>query len=363
MAQDPGHRYTAFEPQIPDIPSVVEFVSTTSFWEAARPWLSRRGIELYEKPPQENPAKFRRTWWTPSVSTPASLPFARCVIDAPNTQKVFDYMIKLACGQDSVGRDVMLKLVDKNSPEYSIFQCLMQQQDLCTDPSTFPCVLPPLAILDTPHQYSIVTMPTWGSPFYIEEFQTMREVLHFMKCLLQGLVFLHANRIAHRDIFEYNVVVNCYRLDRDMDRLSEDLVDHRRRPDVLYALMDYDQSIYLPQVTSLEHCRRPAQEAWAGADMYRPDDRFTAEQALKFLNDSAMDVPQDALEAPLELGMEYGAMFDSEVYWSRLPPGLRASWTDYRAPPLPRSFWILNWLIQIPIFRRVIVPGRRFLGI
>ncbi|EJF65244.1 hypothetical protein DICSQDRAFT_124494 [Dichomitus squalens LYAD-421 SS1] len=307
----------------------------------------------------------------------------------------------------------MLKLVDKNSPEYSIFQCLMQQQDLFTDPSTFPCVLPPLAILDTPHQYSIVTMPTWGSPFYIEEFQTMREVLHFMKCLLQGLVFLHANRIAHRDIFEYNVVVNCYRLDRDMDRLSEDLVDHRRRPDVLYALMDYDQSIYLPQVTSLEHCRRPAQEAWAGADMYRPDDvcvgeptynpfaydvamlgnlfrvnfsravplmpalpalfdkmtthivsqRFTAEEALKFLNDSAMDVPQDALEAPLELGMEYGAMFDSEVYWSRLPPGLQASWTDYRAPPLPRSFWILNWLIQIPIFRRVIVPGRRFLGI
>ena len=53
----------------------------------------------------------------------------------------------------------MLKLVSKESSQYRIFQLLSQHEELFLDPKTFPCVLPPLAIMDTQHAYSIVTMP------------------------------------------------------------------------------------------------------------------------------------------------------------------------------------------------------------
>ena len=72
-------------------------------------------------------------------------------------------------------------------------------------------------------------------------------------------------------------MVNCYRLDQDRVRLQEDLRNHRRRSDVFYSLMDYDQSIQLPQDVSLKHCRRPANEAWAGADWYNPSDIYLGE--------------------------------------------------------------------------------------
>ncbi len=36
--------------------------------------------------------------------------------------------------------------------------------------------------------------------------------------------------------------------------------------------MDYDQSIKHPAHVCLKHFRRPAREAWAGAEQYRPDD-------------------------------------------------------------------------------------------
>ena len=67
--------------------------------------------------------------------------------------------IRLACAQDDAGRDVMLKLVDKDSDQYRIYEELMREQAIFRDYSTFPCVLPPTKILDTPHQYAIVAMP------------------------------------------------------------------------------------------------------------------------------------------------------------------------------------------------------------
>ncbi len=52
----------------------------------------------------------------------------------------------------------MLKLVDKDSAECGIFKDLLECSDF-SNSKTFPCVLPPVRILDTPHGYVIVTMP------------------------------------------------------------------------------------------------------------------------------------------------------------------------------------------------------------
>ncbi len=88
---------------------------------------------------------------------------------------------------------------------------------------------------------------------------------------------MHSHSIALelnivKDICEYNIVTNCYRLDQDQEQLQEDLHEHRRRNDVIWALMDYDQSIKHPNNVSLKHFRRPVEEAWSGSELYRPDD-------------------------------------------------------------------------------------------
>ena len=143
------------------------------FWEDARDWLLARGVRLYRIGPKSNKDS-TKVWHAPSVTTHAPLPFARAVWDDAPVEDIWtgvsaarslsiptdsELQSRLACGQDMLGRDIMLKLVDKGSSQYRIFQTLKQHEELFSDPNTFPGVLPPLAIIDTPHHYSIVTMP------------------------------------------------------------------------------------------------------------------------------------------------------------------------------------------------------------
>lgn len=58
-----------------------------------------------------------------------------------------------------MGRDLILKLVDKNSEQHRIFDELLQDIAVFCDSTTFPCILPPISIVETPHKYCIVAMP------------------------------------------------------------------------------------------------------------------------------------------------------------------------------------------------------------
>ncbi|RDX55193.1 hypothetical protein OH76DRAFT_874904 [Lentinus brumalis] len=386
------------------------------FWHAISAWLAHRDVQLYDLrlPESHSPDEWlSEVWYTPLVSTAAPLPFARCLQRDTALSSAIDTYPHLACGQDCLGRDVMLKLVDTNSHQYSIFETLLRQLDCFSDPRTFPCVLPPLAIFDTPHNYAVVSMPMWASPVHIEDMRTVREVLRFMECLIRGLKFLHANRIAHRDIWEDNIVVNCYRLDHCLEHLREDLRQHRESGDVYYALMDYDQSIQHPANASLKYFRRPALEAMCGSPLYRPDDvclgepdynpfafdvamlgnlfrahcveavpavpalaalfdamttrvqsqRFTAEEAWRFYTAETANLPHAVLDTTVQVCVNWSAINNPDVYWSIISPELQASWTHFRAPP--RSMWsyILNWFIGFPRCCQFIVITRRALGI
>ena len=55
----------------------------------------------------------------------------------------------------------MLKIMDIDSYQYRIYHALLRQVDTFADQNLFPCVLPPLAILDTPHNYAVVSMPMY----------------------------------------------------------------------------------------------------------------------------------------------------------------------------------------------------------
>ena len=57
-----------------------------------------------------------------------------------------------------LGRDVVLKLMDKNTDEYRICETLLQK-NRDADNAEFTDVLPPVAILDSPHGWSVAITP------------------------------------------------------------------------------------------------------------------------------------------------------------------------------------------------------------
>lgn len=63
--------------------------------------------------------------------------------------------------------------------------------------------------------------------------------------MLQGLVFLHEKRVAHRDIFETNIVMNAL--------VHPDVYyyDLRDPASVRYAYIDYDAALILPEATDI----------------------------------------------------------------------------------------------------------------
>ena len=83
------------------------------------------------------------------------------------------------------------------------------------------------------------------------------------------------------------MVVNHYRIDQDKALLREDLRQHRASDHVFYALMDFDQSIRLPQDCSPRQCWRPASESGVGAMIYKPNDTASGQPAY---NPFAFDV-------------------------------------------------------------------------
>ncbi|KAI0745684.1 hypothetical protein C8Q76DRAFT_704535 [Earliella scabrosa] len=305
----------------------------------------------------------------------------------------------------------MLKLVDKDSDQYRIFEELQSELAIFHDSSTFPCVLPPTKILDTPHHYAIVAMPMWGQTIEFTDLCNVGEVLRCMTCLLNGLSYLHSRRIAHRDICEYNVVTNCYRLDQDWEQLQKDLRDHWTKDDVVWALMDYDQSIKHPTNVSLKHYRRPTDEAWAGADIYRPDDvylgeptynpfafdvamlgnlfrvqfsdavsnvpalaamfdrmtthvyasRFTADEAYTFLQEETTSLTAEVLATAVELEPRWEALADTNIYWSRLGPHIQCTWRHFRTPPASRRGKLFSWIMGFPTCYKSIAFVRRLL--
>ena len=94
--------------------------------------------------------------------------------------------------------------------------------------------------------------------------------------------------MRQKDICEYNIVVNHFRLDQDhRSGLKNDLREHRRGDNVLYAFMDFDQSIQLPVDTSLKTCRRPFDESFHGSEIYKSDDALWG---APYYNPFAFDV-------------------------------------------------------------------------
>ena len=82
--------------------------------------------------------------------------------------------------------------------------------------------------------------------------------------------------------------------------------------------------------------------------------RFIAQEALDFFRENIEPHSQGVLDAPVTLRVNYQTILDPEVYWSKLTPHMQVHWTRFRAPPMPRWWYVLNWLMRVPVCGRII---------
>ena len=75
-----------------------------------------------------------------------------------------------------------------------------------------------------------------------------------------------------QDVTEVNVMVHYYRDNMYTASWGEELKRLRKENRICYALMDFDQSIILPNHTDLRKCLRPSHEADHGEGVYKPWD-------------------------------------------------------------------------------------------
>ncbi|KAI0670878.1 hypothetical protein C8Q78DRAFT_1069602 [Trametes maxima] len=304
----------------------------------------------------------------------------------------------------------MIKMVDSGTMELQIYHHLAECPDLY-EAHNFPCVLPPTTIINSPDRISFVAMPMWGSSLCIPEFDRIQQVLTFIRCTLTGLAYLHDHRIAHRDIHETNILVNFYSYDEDPECFDQRLREHNQGPAARYAIFDFDLSLQLPRQTSLKDCRRPSEEGFTGNSTYRPcdvyqgesyynpfafdvgclgnlfvyhfveaipavpslallfakmtthriDDRWTASEALAFVQDMEVELPSAVKQSCVTLKIDLDALDDPELYWSRLSPELQIAWQRHRVPPVSWNTRVLRWLITFEIGYAVVSSVRRFL--
>ncbi|OJT01669.1 hypothetical protein TRAPUB_7871 [Trametes pubescens] len=257
------------------------------FWEGYRSHFAALGINL-------GSMLKRDLWALPQweAASSAQHPFASCCAHEKLDEHVpYDLMSRsllrrMAYAQDTRRRDLVIKLTDKGSMEYNIYRRLAQSNTLY-DSREFAGVLSPTAVLDSPYQFAFIVMPMWGIKVRPQEFETLREVMTFIRHTLSGLAYLHHHRIAHRDIDKTNIMVNWYCTRSETDACAERLREHCRSPSVAYALFDFDLSIQLPPETPLDSCRRPAEEALQGKQLLQPGDVYQGE---RHYNPFAFDV-------------------------------------------------------------------------
>ncbi len=148
------------------------------FWEDARGWLADRGVYLYETNQYFVGDASGQQWLMPLTfpAVPAVPPYAVCVRPDPSLPRAFTWVVcqirtavawyidsslqgRNGYAQDAECRDMVIRLVQKGSDHYRIFQRLLKDEILFRNTADFPCVIPPVAVIDPPHKSAFAMSP------------------------------------------------------------------------------------------------------------------------------------------------------------------------------------------------------------
>ncbi|PIL33038.1 hypothetical protein GSI_04487 [Ganoderma sinense ZZ0214-1] len=375
-----------------------EWYQMKPFWRAYRPWLVARGFHLFEHRPEEGYSSYILP---PPTQCPPALPYA--IYGGIEADPSFQVPPppKFAPARDSYMRDVMIKLVKKGSEEHGIYQDLLHCSELSGQ--DFQGVLPPVAILDSQHDFSFVVMPRWGNYAPLHTFQTVGGALSLDAMSAQGkdvhstanawlsstqsLAFLHSRRIVHRDIDFHNIMVNYYVFafddgdafyphpsTRAVCLQTNQLVSGTpyQPPDLNLAEHDYNPFAY--DVGCLGNMFRTSYiDIVPAVPMLAPlfdqmtthviSERFKAADALAFLEDATRQLPGDVLCTRVQLKPTWDCLDDSNVYWAKVPPGFCTTPGLYRTPPPSLARRLLNAIAGYRIGWRILLFLRRVLRI
>ncbi|KAJ8468446.1 hypothetical protein ONZ51_g9638 [Trametes cubensis] len=353
-------------------------------------------------------------WYMPATTSGAGpRPYAlRCHHDGQVDSRPLSLLKRLGYCHGLLKEDVVVKLIDKGAMGDQIYRYLGRCEALYSS-DAFPCVLPPTAIVASPYEFTFAAMPMWGFMPKVTGFDTIREIAAYIRCTLTGLAFLHDHRIAHRDIHEWNIMVNRYRHDGQLDRRTQSPHDYYSSPSVLYAFIDFNLALQLPPATSLKYCRRPADEALITVPIYHPfdicqgerhynpfafdvaclgnlflfyfteaitavpslvvlfsrmtthviGDRYTAAEALAFFCEVEAQLSPNTLDTGIALKASYDPLDNPDGYWSRLIPESQLRLQLHRPPPLSWTNRVLRWLMTTRPGRNIIPFVRRALCI
>ncbi|KAI0070465.1 hypothetical protein K474DRAFT_793430 [Panus rudis PR-1116 ss-1] len=283
--------------------------------------------------------------------------------------------------------------------EHKVNQRLLQCEEFAS-PETFPCVIPPVAILDTPYNFVATAMPLWTAP--LRRFDTT-----------SALDFLHRHRIVHRDIHHGNIAKNYYMWDAASVEESRQLrYEHKHAGKLAYALFDFDIAMCFPEDTSVKEFRLPSEKAFCGWSIYHSQDvyrgqvdynpfafdvaclghllassfmdaipkipllaplfdkmtthiiheRFTAREALSFfLNEIQTSLSDELLDEPVMLGS--APICHVGLCWKDLSPEFCTRWSSYRTPPIPWYDRVLDWVVTFQLGWRLVRYIRHTLNI
>ncbi|RDB26627.1 hypothetical protein Hypma_005527 [Hypsizygus marmoreus] len=166
-------------------------------------------------------------------------PFARRVYTSDD-DAVFDFAsLRAWPARDGAGRDVVIKVVAPM--ELDILKWLNSPKARA-DPRNIS--IPVLEYIKY-NDYTFVVMPRWDIGWE-HKFYTVADLMHAMGSYLQGVDFLHENRIAHCDLRVQNIGLNIIGTPTDSGRLARDPAH------ALYTIFDFGGSFIYPRDTPLE---------------------------------------------------------------------------------------------------------------
>ncbi|PPQ85124.1 hypothetical protein CVT25_004224 [Psilocybe cyanescens] len=389
----------------------VDRIELFKFWESMRGWFIGRGYHLYEFVAEEG-VEFAYAKSTIPYNPHPNMSVEKKIFDAGEDPFPYAYMGgdpthlqitdrpvysthhtlsgRVMYAQDTKGRHVAIKLVKGGSEEDKILHLLKGRQPDVLKRDTFNFVIPILDLIPCDDHWFAV-MPRWDSTIHSPFYPTLYSAIQHIRSLLKGLIFLHENRIYHRDLRTRNLLVDHF---SNAPMLSMFCNLFRRalmkRGDLTCAITDFDFSILLDEKTYGPNPRLPILGADVGYEyppyetmhghvdydpfkydvallgiyfcdtfqriitdvpllaplidrmvMSNPDERFTAKEALAFADSI---VPTVYPEARIDLGPEGSIYYCFVDIWEGLPPDFVAKWAHYREDRQTLSFRILNYL-------------------
>lgn len=218
-------------------------------WRFLSPFFASHGLHIYhmEEGPPAKPPKYPLSQHTGTDIWP----WARHAFETEEDLS-FDFYnaVRVWPARDDNGHEVIIRLASGASEvtdELRAFHRLNTPKAR-SDPRNR--TLPVLKYLNFDGMVFVV-MPRWATepfgPFVT--FSTISELFHLAESFFEGLEFLHENRIAHRDIYHTNTVMNV------ICKPGAQQGNLRVKGEVKYAFIDFDACLTLPEDADIDAVR------------------------------------------------------------------------------------------------------------